>query len=50
VSTISATAHKLDVIIWNLVVNGIPYHNPTKYLFHVQKENLECEKNPKTNQ
>ena len=40
VSAISATARKLAVIIWNMVVKGIPYHNPTEYLFLDQKRKL----------
>ena len=37
VSAISATARKLAVIIWNMVVKGIPYVNPEGYLFLDQK-------------
>ena len=33
VSAISATARKLAVIIWNMVVKGTPYNNPAGYLF-----------------
>jgi hypothetical protein len=40
VSAISATARKLAVIIWNMVVNGTPYHNPAGYLFLDQKRKL----------
>jgi len=40
VSAISATARKLAVIIWNMVVKGIPYHNPKEYLFLDQKRKL----------
>ena len=40
VSAISATARKLAVIIWNMVVKGIPYHNPAGYLFLDQKRKL----------
>jgi transposase len=40
VSAISATARKLAVIIWNMVVKGIPYHNPEGYLFLDQKRKL----------
>lgn len=32
VSAISATARKLAVIIWNMVVKHGPYHNPEEYL------------------
>jgi len=37
VSAITATARKLAVIIWNMVVKGIPYHNPEGYLYLDQK-------------
>jgi transposase len=37
VSAISATARKLAVIIWNMVVKKVPYINPTEYLFVDQK-------------
>jgi hypothetical protein len=40
VSAISATARKLAVIIWNMVVKGIPYINPEGYLFLDQKRKL----------
>jgi len=40
VSAISATARKLAVIIWNMVVKGIPYYNPEGYLFLDQKRKL----------
>lgn len=40
VSAISATARKLGVIIWNMVVKNIPYHNPVEYLFLDQKRKL----------
>ena len=40
VSAISATACKLAVIIWNMIVKGIPYHNPKEYLFLDQKRKL----------
>jgi transposase len=40
VSAISATARKLAVIIWNVVVKGIPYQNPEGYLFLDQKRKL----------
>lgn len=39
-SAISATARKLAVIIWNMVVKGIPYINPEGYLFLDQKRKL----------
>jgi transposase len=37
VSAISATARKLAVIIWNMVVKNVPYINPAGYLFLDQK-------------
>ena len=40
VSAVSATARKLAVIIWNMVVKGVPYHNPEGYLFLDQKRKL----------
>jgi hypothetical protein len=40
VSAISATARKLAVIIWNMVVKGVPYNNPEGYLFLDQKRKL----------
>ncbi len=40
VSAISATARKLAVIIWNMVVKGVPYINPEGYLFLDQKRRL----------
>jgi len=40
VSAISATARKLAVIIWNMVVKGIPYYNPENYLYLDQKRKL----------
>jgi len=40
VSAVSATARKLAVIIWNMVVRGVPYYNPEGYLFLDQKRKL----------
>lgn len=40
VSAITATARKLAVIIWNMVVKNIPYHNPEGYLYLDQKRKL----------
>lgn len=40
VSAITATARKLAVIIWNMVVKGIAYHNPEGYLYLDQKRKL----------
>lgn len=40
VSAISATARKPGVIIWNMVVKGVPYNNPEGYLYLDQKRKL----------
>lgn len=40
VSAISATARKLAVIIWNMVVKRVAYINPEGYLFLDQKRKL----------
>ena len=40
VSAVSATARKLAVIIWNIVVKNQPYHNPVGYLFLDEKRKL----------
>lgn len=40
VSAISATARKLAVIIWNMVVKNVAYVNPEGYLFLDQKRKL----------
>lgn len=40
VSAITATARKLAVIIWNMVVNGVAYQNPQGYLYLDQKRKL----------
>jgi hypothetical protein len=44
VSAISATARKLAVIIWNMIVKGVLYVNPDGYLFLDQKRKLELVK------
>jgi len=36
-AAVSATARKLAVIIWNMLVKGVPYNPPTEYLFLDQK-------------
>jgi len=38
---ISATARKLGVIIWNMVVKKLPYKPPTDYLFLDEKRKLK---------
>ena len=40
VSAVSATARKLAVIIWNMVVKGVEYINPEGYLFLDEKRKL----------
>lgn len=40
VSAVSATARKLAVIIWNMVVKSVQYINPEGYLFLDQKRKL----------
>ncbi|WP_237390712.1 IS110 family RNA-guided transposase [Fulvivirga sediminis] len=40
VSAVSATARKLAVIIWNMIVKGTPYENPEGYLYLDQKRKL----------
>jgi transposase len=44
VSAVSATARKLAVIIWNMVVKGVPYINPEGYLYLDQKRKLAVQK------
>ncbi len=43
-SAVSATARKLAVIIWNMVVNNTPYINPEGYLYLDQKRKLAVQK------
>jgi transposase len=38
---VSATARKLAVIIWNMIVKKIPYQPPTNYLFLDEKRKLK---------
>jgi transposase len=38
---VSATARKLAVIIWNMIVKKIPYKPPTEYLFLDEKRKLK---------
>jgi transposase len=40
-TAISATARKLAVIIWNMLVKGVPYNPPSEYLFLDQKRKLK---------
>lgn len=39
-TAVSATARKLAVIIWNMLVKGVPYNPPTQYLFLDEKRRL----------
>ena len=39
-AAVSATARKLAVIIWNMIVKKQPYHPPTQYLFLDQKRKM----------
>ena len=39
-TAVSATARKLAVIIWNMLVKGIPYNPPTQYMFLDEKRKL----------
>jgi transposase len=40
-AAISATARKLAVIIWNMVVKHVPYNPPSPYLFLDQKRKMK---------
>ena len=42
VSAISATARKLAVIIWNMVIKKVTYLNPETYFFHEQKRKVKA--------
>jgi transposase len=37
---VSATARKLAIIIWNMIVKKVPYQPPTQYLFFDEKRKL----------
>ena len=39
-AAVSATARKLAVIIWNMIVKRQPYNPPTQYLFLDQKRKM----------
>jgi transposase len=43
-AAVSATARKLAVIIWNMIVNHIPYNPPSQYLFMDQKRKMKLVK------
>lgn len=40
-AAVSATARKLAVIIWNIIVKKVAYNPPTDYLFFDQKRKLK---------
>lgn len=44
-TAISATARKLSVIIWNMLVKGEQYQPPTEYLFLDQKRKMKLVSN-----
>jgi transposase len=48
-TAISATARKLAVIIWNMLVKGVPYNPPSEYLFLDQKRKLKMVNRMKRN-
>lgn len=48
-TAISATARKLAVIIWNMLVKGVPYNPPTEYLYLDEKRRLGIVKRIKKN-
>jgi len=48
-TAIGATARKLAVIIWNMLVKGEPYKPPTEYLFLDQKRKMKLINNIKKN-
>ena len=39
-TAVSATARKLAVIIWNMLVKGVSYNPPTQYMFLDEKRRL----------
>ena len=49
VTAINATARKLAVIIWNMLVKGMPYKPPVKYLFLDQKRKMKFLSNIRRN-
>jgi transposase len=40
-AAVSATARKLAVIIWNMIVKHVPYNPPSQYLFMDQKRKMK---------
>jgi len=49
VTAINATARKLAVIIWNMLVKGMPYKPPVQYLFLDQKRKMKLVSNIRRN-
>lgn len=43
-AAVSATARKLAVIIWNMIVKHVPYNPPSQYLFLDQKRKMKLVK------
>lgn len=43
-AAVSATARKLAVIIWNMIVKHVPYNPPSQYLFMDQKRKMKLVK------
>jgi transposase len=43
-AAVSATARKLAVIIWNMLVKHVPYNPPSQYLFMDQKRKMKLVK------
>ena len=41
IAAVSATARKLAVIIWNMIVKHVPYNPPSQYLFMDQKRKMK---------
>ena len=46
-TSVSATARKLAVILWNMITKRIAYNPPTEYLFLDQKRKLRLVQNIK---
>lgn len=49
ITAINATARKLAVIIWNMLVKGMPYKPPVQYLFLDQKRKMKLVSNIRRN-
>ena len=44
IAAVSATARKLGVILWTMIVKKVPYQPPTQYLFLDEKRKLKIVK------